>query len=470
MQIVTNFDEMQLGLESTLEDLPLWQIHSELDSPGENLINLFEQEPLMPGIILTKSQNYVGMISRRIFFEFMSRRYSLGLFSDKPIANLFNFLQPETFLISEETAITTATQMALQRSSQLAYEPIVVESKSGRYGIIDFQQLLLASSQIHFLTLGNLQKAEEQSRIAEIALKEFHENYMQLIQNGKMAVLGQFAASIFHEINTPVNWIAGNFIQLNRYIQELLKLINLYQTHYSTPVAEIKTAINQTQLNALTVETPKLLASMKERSKSIQQFIRSFSNNSLFEEFKKRTVDIHECIDIVLLIVQNRLIFHSKNDKIIIVKEYGELPKIECYPGKINQVFFNIFSHTIDTLQESFFIRDTLGEAEKSLSGSSTKKKGQISICTEIIDDSQVVIRIADNGPGMKEDIRERIFYPLRISTSVGKVTGMGLSISDQIIVEQHGGKLECISVAGKGTEFIITIPVNSRFKDNNSI
>ncbi|WP_442941122.1 sensor histidine kinase [Nostoc sp.] len=447
---MTNANKSNLRLESTLQELPSWQVNIEVERPGNDLAMLFKQEPLLPGIILNNNQQYVGMISRRKFFEQMSYPYSLALFSLKPIRILYKFFQPEILAFSEDTLIVKATQISLQQPPQITYEPILVKTTSGKYKLVDFHQLLLAYSQIHVLTLVQLQQVEEQSRVVKAGFRDLQQNYTRLIQNEKMAALGQLVAGIAHEINNPINFIAGNLVHAIEYSQNLLHLIRLYQQCYPEPEAEIKTAIAQIELDFLTTDLPRLLTSMEVGTKRIEQIILSLRNFSRLDESDKKLVDIHEGIDSTLVILQSRLQNHQIGESINIIKEYGDLPQVECYAGLLNQVFMNILVNAIDALEESLVINNP----------SLVKDKGKICIRTQLTDDKQVIIRISDNGPGIPESLQKQLFDPFFTTKPVGKGTGLGLSISYQIVVEKHGGQLECISTFGEGTEFIIKIPV----------
>ncbi|HYX16157.1 MAG TPA: ATP-binding protein [Nostoc sp.] len=449
MREVTNANESNLRLESTLQELPFWQVHIEVERPGDDLAILFKQEPLLPGIILNNNQQYIGMISRRKFFEYMSQTYSLALFSIRPIKTLYKFFQQEILTLSEDTLIIDATQATLQQPPEIAYEPILIKTMSGKYKLIDFYQLLLAYSQIHALTLVELKQVEEQSRVAKAGFRDLQQNYTQLIQNEKMAALGQLVAGIAHEINNPVNFIAGNIVHAIEYSQNLLDLIRLYQQCYPEPEAEIQTAIAQIELDFLSTDLPRLLTSMEVGSKRIEQIVLSLRNFSRLDESNKKLVDIHEGIDSTLLILQSRLKNAPLGQSINIIKEYGDLPEVECYAGLLNQVFMNILANAIDAIEESLVITHP----------SSVRDKAKICIRTEITDDKQVIIRISDNGPGIPESSQNRLFDPFFTTKPVGKGTGLGLSISYQIVVEKHGGQLQCISAIGKGTEFIIKIP-----------
>ncbi|MBW4557601.1 MAG: ATPase [Trichormus sp. ATA11-4-KO1] len=444
---MTNAHELNLRLESTLQDLPVWKVQIELDRPVNELTTLFEQEPLLPGILLNRDNHYVGMMSRQRFFEHMSRPYSFGLFSQRPIQHLYNFLDPEIFILPGDIPIVEATQMALARSPQLVYSPIVVTAQSETPGLVDFHQLLLAYSQIYALTLTQLQHVEEQSKVAKAGFRDLQHNYSRLLQNEKMAALGQLVAGIAHEINNPVNFIAGNLVHAINYSQDLLKLISLYRQHDPHPAAEIQSVSTEIELEFLTTDLPRLLNSMQIGCDRIEQIVRSLRNFSRLDEAEKKTVDIHEGIDSTLLILQSRFKNHKTSENISLVKEYGTLPLVECYPGLLNQVFMNILSNAIDALEESI------------ANGKKTDNPA-IEIRTQVIGRNWIAIHISDNGPGIPENIKKRLFDPFFTTKPVGKGTGLGLSISYQIVVEKHGGQLHCISSLGQGTEFIIKIPV----------
>ncbi|WP_334949142.1 ATP-binding protein [Nostoc sp.] len=450
MDDMTNSNESNLRLKSTLEELPFWQVDIEVECPSNDLAILFNQEPLLPGIILNNHQQYVGMISRRKFFEQMTHPYSLALFSKRPIKILYKFFEPNILAFSEDTLIVNATQATLERSPEVAYEPILVKTMSGKYKLVDFHQLLLAYSKIHVLTLIDLQQVEEQSRVAKAGFNDLQHNYTRLVQNEKMAALGQLVAGIAHEINNPINFIAGNLVHAIKYSQNLLDLIRLYQQCYPKPNEEIQTAIAEIELDFLSTDLPNLLTSMQVGTKRIEQIILSLRNFSRLDESENKSVDIHEGIDSTLIILQSRLKNHETNGTIKIVKEYGDLPKIQCYAGLLNQVFMNLLVNAIDAIQDSLVI------SHPSL----LRDKGQICIHTELTDDKQVIIRISDNGPGIPESFQKQLFDPFFTTKPVGKGTGLGLSISHQIVVEKHGGQLQCISAVGEGTEFIIKIPV----------
>ncbi|ARV58516.1 ATPase [Nostocales cyanobacterium HT-58-2] len=463
-QVFTNANDTKLGLESTLQELLLWDVNTDISLPASNLIKWFEEKPLLPGIILTSNGLYVGVISRRRFYEKMSQSYSLELYSLRPIEILYKMLPQVVLALDEKTGIVEATQLALQRSPEFLYEPILVETAARKHRLVDFQALLLAYSQIHVLTLSELQRAEEKSKIASTDLLDLQHKYDQLLEqekNQKVASLGQFVTGIVQQINKPVTFIAGNLIHTKRYIQELLQLINLYQKYYPEPAAEIQTALNQIEVHSFSAEIPKLLTSIKSESQHIRQIVRSLQNFSYLDESEKKVVDINQSIDSALLLLENRLKQFTDGESITIVKEYKSLTLVECYAEQIQQVFINILSNAIDALDEEIQNRKSWAKTQQEEIPKDKFPSFQIRIETEIPPPfTHVVIRIADNGPGMIEPVKQCIFQPFFSTKPVAKGTGLGLFISYHIVVEKHGGQLHCNSTVAQGTEFIIKIPV----------
>ncbi|MDZ8239344.1 MAG: AAA family ATPase [Nostoc sp. ChiQUE01a] len=296
------------------------------------------------------------------------------------------------------------------------------------------------------------------------AIQELKRTQIQLIQSEKMSSLGQMIAGIAHEINNPINFIHGNIAHASDYVQNLLELIAVYQQEYpdSSPIVEDKS--EEIDIDFLAEDLPKILDSMKVGSSRIRNIVLGLRNFSRLDEYEMKPVDIHEGMDNTLMILQHRL--KDKNDypEILVIKEYGNLPEVTCYAGQLNQVFMNILSNAIDALEESY-----VNEQHRNFSGSLGASEVQeqvknhhakIRISTQLADSNSVVIRIADNGYGMAESVRQKIFDPFFTTKSVGSGTGLGLSISYQIIVDKHKGSLTCNSALGEGTEFVIEIPM----------
>ncbi|MBL1173542.1 PAS domain-containing sensor histidine kinase [Pantanalinema sp. GBBB05] len=291
----------------------------------------------------------------------------------------------------------------------------------------------------------------QQTAELEQTLRELQRTQSQLIQSEKMSSLGQLVAGVAHEINNPVNFIYGNLAHANNYIQDLLGLVQLYRTHYSEPVPEIADEATEIDLEFLMADLPKLLNSMKIGAERIQKIVLSLRNFSRMDEAEMKAVNIHEGIDSTLMILQNRLKAKPEHPAVKIIKEYGKLPLVECYAGQLNQVFMNILSNAIDALEE----RDRHRSWEQI-----EEYPSVILITTEYLSQERVVIRISDNGPGMSRQTQQRLFDPFFTTKPVGQGTGLGMSISYQIITDRHRGRLQCISSPGQGAEFVIEIPI----------
>ncbi len=319
-----------------------------------------------------------------------------------------------------------------------------------------------------------LSEAEEREKAKQLeqALDELKRTQAQMVQSEKMSSLGQLLAGIAHEINNPVNFIYGNLTHVDAYSKDLIGLLQLYQQHNPTTAPEIQDEIEAIDLDFLMEDLPKMLASMKLGANRIRQIVLSLRNFSRTDESEAKPFNIHDGIDSTLMILQTRLKAKHDHPTIEVVKEYGDLPLVECYVGQMNQVFMNLLANAIDALEESFVINhNTLGEAAQGASMSLVNNLGQmtnpqIRIRTEMLDAVQVVIHIADNGPGMSETVKQQLFNPFFTTKSVGKGTGLGLSISYQIVTEKHGGQLQCVSAPSQGAEFIITIPVKQAIAD----
>ncbi len=282
-------------------------------------------------------------------------------------------------------------------------------------------------------------------------LQELQETQVQLIQIEKMSSLGSMVAGIAHEINNPVSFVYGNIAHAKGYAEDVLKLIELYQEEYPKPNNKIETQITDMDLEFLSKDFIRLLKSMEVGTERIQEIVHSLRNFSRLDNTAAKDINIHEGIDSTLMILHHRLKAKKEYGEISVYKEYGSLPLIECYIGQLNQVFMNIISNAIDALDE-YNMQRTPDEVKANPS--------YIRICTDVITDDWVEIRITDNGPGIPENILSQLFEPFFTTKPVGKGTGLGLSISHQIIVEKHHGKLACYSTVGEGTEFVINIPV----------
>jgi len=343
-------------------------------------------------------------------------------------------------------AVTRVAKTITQQANFDLQVPVTTEDEVGTLAKSINQLVEWVAEYTHELELARQtleERVEERTEELTAALYQLKHTQTQLIQTEKMSSLGQMVAGVAHEINNPVNFIHGNLEYANQYIIDLLKLIRLYQQEYPQPTEAIAEEIAEIELDFLTEDLLKLLESMKIGSERIRQIVLSLRNFSRLDESQMKLVDIHEGIDNTLLILNSRL-----KQGIEVIKNYGELPEIECYPAQLNQVFMNILVNAIDALEES-------GDNSKK------SKIPQILIQTQKLDSSQILVRISDNGPGISLAIQSKLFDPFFTTKEPGKGTGIGLAICYQI-VEKHRGKIEVISSLGRGAEFAIALPASS--------
>ncbi|MEB3340635.1 GAF domain-containing protein, partial [Okeania sp.] len=294
-----------------------------------------------------------------------------------------------------------------------------------------------------------LEKTRTQADDLIQAFQDLKEAQMQMIQGEKMAGLGQLVAGIAHEINNPVNFIHGNLNYVEEYTENLLDLMKLYAEHYIEPVPEIKDFAEEIDLEFMIKDLPKMLNSMKIGTERIRELVLSLRIFSRIDEAEMKRVDLHQGMDSTLLILQHRFKPRKANNKIEIVKNYGNLPLVKCHAAQINQVFMNLLSNAIDVLEEKLII-------EKDFTPI-------ITITTKVSNTNprNVSIGIADNGLGIPAEVKGKMFDLFFTTKEIGKGTGLGLAISYEIIVKKHDGKLLCNSEVNQGTEFIIEIPIH---------
>lgn len=304
--------------------------------------------------------------------------------------------------------------------------------------------------QLSSLTKQLEQKVLERTADLQFALDQLSRSQLQLIQSEKMASLGNLVAGIAHEINNPIGFLNGSINNAKNYVKDLLGHLALYQQHYDNAVDLIQENAENIDLEFLREDLPKLLTSMHgatDRITSISTSLRIFSRAD--SEYKAKA-NLHEGIDSTLLILKYRLKANEHRPAIEVIRDYGDLPEVECFPGQLNQVFMNILANAIDALDDT-----NQGSSFAEIEAN----PNQIKIRTRL-EGNQIQITIADNGPGISEGVKKHIFDHLFTTKAVGKGTGLGLAIARQIVVEKHGGTIEVHSTVGEGAEFVIRLPL----------
>jgi signal transduction histidine kinase len=385
--------------------------------------------------------------------------------------------------VKTDTLIDTSSRCALTSLGITSLLAIAIRTRSGQIGIVVCEhdsnirvwdesevellkdvadQIAIAIDQANLYEQSRTTAtiAQVQAQQLEQALAKLQQTQAQLIQTEKMSGLGQLVAGVAHEINNPVNFIFGNLSYTNDYVQNLLRLVQLYQTCYPNPVTEIEAYANAIDFDFLAEDLPKILTSMKVGADRIRQIVLSLRNFSRLDEADMKLVNIHEGIDSTLLILQHRLKSKPGYTDITVIKDYGDLPLVECYAGQLNQVFMNILTNAIDAIEEA-------SEQHNNQLSCPIDSTPYIKIQTQLLQPDRIVIQISDNGPGMTETVRARLFDPFFTTKPTGQGTGLGLSISYQIVVEKHKGMLHCESEPGKGALFWIEIPL--RQSDSSS-
>jgi signal transduction histidine kinase len=439
-------DVEKLRTNSTIGELSLTNVSLPLDSLGKEAAKTFTEHPMLSGILLVDSDlvnsaQFKGMISRQRFLEQMSRPYSLELFLDRPLYALYSFIGSSPLVLDHTTPIIDATQEALQRQTEFLYEPIVVRWNVNEYCLLDIHQLLIAHSEIHRLTLQLLHEKTQ----------------AHLVQTEKMSSLGRMVAGVSHEIKNPVNCVSGNLEFLKKYVEDLFTLVSAYQNAEASNDPHLRALEKKIDLEFLLQDMPQLIESMTMASERLVDIVSSLRNFSRMDHERKQRVDIHRYIDGTLLILDSRIKLG-----IAVKKDYGDIPLMSCYPGQMSQVFINIISNSVDALLEK---ESALKLNQGRLPDAAAEWYPTICIstrCQQTIDDpdgQEIVIRIWDNGDGIPDEIKDKVFNPFFTTKSVDHGTGLGLSISHEIVTQKHGGRISVESNRKDGTLFEIVLP-----------
>ncbi|MEH2437742.1 MAG: response regulator [Nostoc sp.] len=304
-------------------------------------------------------------------------------------------------------------------------------------------------------------KLQEKNFLLQQALDELKASQVQQIQNEKMVALGQLVAGLAHEINNPISFIYGNLQYTAEYVKDLVNLIEAYQQEYPKATLKIQQIAKDIDLNFMIKDLQNLIGAMYRGSDRIQEIVLALQHFSRHDEAEMKQVNIHEDIENTLVMLQHRLRETGDRPAIVVVKDYGNLPLVTCYASELNQVFMHLLNNAIDAIEEG------VGSGERGVGNLSSNPytllpTPQIRIHTEVTL-NMVKIAIADNGPGIEESLRSRLFDPFFTTKPVGRGSGLGLSISYQIIVQKHRGNITCTSSFGQGAEFAIEIPIEQQ-------
>ncbi|NEQ40004.1 MAG: ATP-binding protein [Okeania sp. SIO3I5] len=452
-----------LDLSSTLTDLHLYNAHLEIDQLGVEVANFFEENKLLPGIILTNLGKFVGMISQQEFIKTLSRQYGRELFLNRPISVLYDFIKYELLVLPGDTYIVDAAYKAVKRPQELINEPIVVQVSPDNYQVLETQNLLIAQSHIHKLAKDLLQQQTQ----------------AQLIQTEKLVMLGQMVAGLAHELRNPINCVAGNSKFISGYYQDLIGLIHTYEENISQEIEEVEDLKEEIDFEFIKNDYFEMIKSIELAAEQMMQLVKSLHSFSHMEGTKRQETNINDCLDSTLLILKNRW----KYSEVEIIKNYADLPLILCHSGQVGQVFMNLITNALDALEEhkksdsepgKIWIYTEVKNLSENLDRHLVKSINEVEInsTSEIeasvisTQDNQAIapwlsIRIVDNGPGIPYKIQEQIFDRFFTTKVAGKGTGLGLAITHQIVVDKHRGKLNLNSTPGVGTEFEILLPMD---------
>ncbi len=470
---VTSPNNQDLSLDATVENLPLHSFAVETSHQGQEIATIFEQHPLLPGVVLLDKGKFLGMISRRRFLEYLLRPQGLKLFLQQPLRVLYSYAQIRNLIVPHTTTILTTTQLALRRPPELQGEPIVIQSprevgkqdpnhESNNADIpTDFPE---PKDNYYLLDIQELYLADWQIRGIEAQVR-YEQNQAQMIQMEKMANLGRLVDGVAHEILDPVNFIWGNLNYVHLYSEQLLELINAYETETITP--ELKESV---EFDFLQSDLPRTISSIRTGAERLKKLVTSLQNFCHLDDVYPKPADLHQCLDSILILLKSRL-----QKDIAIVTDYGYLPPVPCFVGQLSQVFINILGDAVDTLLSDKLIDnfDRYPEENKPVK----IQKPTITITTKIYSGSQiraetsdsrwVSICIANNGSAFSTPRKERILSSFTGERKHRKETS--LALSHWIVTAKHGGKLGLRSPIPElsltpdtplGTEFEIILPL----------
>lgn len=455
--ILSEINHQDLSLESTLKDLPLYDWEISVTCSSETLAEVFAKYPLLPGAILVKDGNFLGMISRQRFLEYLILPHGLEIFWKHPLESLYQYARTSLLILAENTPILTAAQFVFRRTPELQNEPIILQScAENHYYLLDIHTLHVAAWQLRGI--------ETQVR--------YERSQVQMIQSEKMASLGRLVSGISHEILDPVGFVWGNLTYVKNYTQNLIDLVSIYDQYSLDHILEINQIKSEIEYEFIQTDLPRIIASIEGGAERLSKLARSLQNFCHLDTVHPKPADLNSLIEGILLLLKSRL-----NSEISLIKNYGNLPPISCYAGELNQVFMNILSNAIDSLINRA-VSQKINQNFAGYECLSLPHPPWIKITTKICspdpppdplrpDLEWVLIEIADNGPGISPEMETKIRESFSTKKRGEKETSLAMSY--QIITAKHGGELRMssrhISYPGHGGEtgtiFQIFLPLS---------
>lgn len=436
-----------LSLDSTLQELPLYDFSVETSYLGAEVADIFEKYPRLPGAILVEQGEFVGMISRQRLLEYLLRPHGIEIFLNEPLHVLYSYARTEILVLRGNKPILTGAQQALRRSRELVGEPVVVQTEPKTYQLLDIHELNIAYWQIRGI--------ETQVR--------YERAQVQMIQIEKMASLGRLVDGLAHEILDPVSFIWGNLTYISSYSEGLLDLIAAYEAKLPDGGEEISAIKQEIEYDYLQQDLSRAIGSIKAGADRLKKLATSLQNFCHIDEVYPKPSDLNTCLDSIVLLIESRL-----TNEIEIVKNYGLIPPVPCYIGQLNQVFMNILSNAVNALLNQA-VQQKLAVELHSEGQQLDTRKPRIEITTTVCSSDSVTdpnthharwvsIKISDNGPGLSDNAQKQLLESFSIAKRAEKETSLALSY--RIVTAKHGGKFLMRSQPDVGTEFEIILPL----------